>query len=266
MSIAIAVLTYNRVHLLRRCVEHVLLRTSAATQEIVIWNNGSTDGTAEYLATLTDPRIRVVNYPKNVGLNAYAMIFPQTCSDYLLELDDDVVEAPHGWDRQLMEAYDRLPGIGYLQAKLADDGHSPGADLLYRVKKDMYEVRDVNGVRILSGGPVGGGCTITSRELHDRVGGFRRNRKAFYREDEQYIRSITRLGYAAAILDDVVVVHHGGEYYSRLAPAKIEFYARREREVARKNAVKRALLAVPFVRPLNRRYRWFEPPKLPAGS
>ena len=44
-GIAIVVLTHNRVELLRKCVENVLLRTSGETREIVIWDNGSTDGT-----------------------------------------------------------------------------------------------------------------------------------------------------------------------------------------------------------------------------
>ena len=59
-QIAVVVLTHNRVHLLQQCVENVLLRTSAATREIVIWDNASTDGTADYLQSLVDPRIRVV--------------------------------------------------------------------------------------------------------------------------------------------------------------------------------------------------------------
>ena len=48
--ISIVVLTHDRVDLLRKCVENVLARTSDATREIVIWNNASTDGTAEFLA------------------------------------------------------------------------------------------------------------------------------------------------------------------------------------------------------------------------
>ena len=47
--IAVIVLTYNRAHLLERCVEDVLLRTSDATREIIIWNNASDDETKEYL-------------------------------------------------------------------------------------------------------------------------------------------------------------------------------------------------------------------------
>ena len=49
--ISLVVLTSDRVHLLRKCVDNVLMRTSDATRDIIIWDNASTDGTAEYLAT-----------------------------------------------------------------------------------------------------------------------------------------------------------------------------------------------------------------------
>ncbi len=84
-GIAIVVLTHNRVHLLRKCVENVLLRTSNATREIVIWDNASPDGTAAYLESLDDPRIRVVISETNIGQNAYARAFrlrrPRTSSN-----------------------------------------------------------------------------------------------------------------------------------------------------------------------------------------
>lgn len=267
-SIAIVAVTYNRLHLLRQCVENVLLRTSDATREIVIWNNASTDGTKEYLDSLSDPRIEVVHHPENIGVNAYSLVFPRTTSEYFLELDDDVVDAPMGWDQAMLKAFRRLPEIGFLEAKLSDDGHSTRADLFYRKQAHLYELREVNGVRILTGGPVGGACTITSRELHDRVGGFSRGKGAFFHEDHAYIREIKKLGYRAAMLDEVVVVHHSGPFYSEEVPEKLAYYKRRDRKRARKAAVKRALLAVPFVRPLNRRYSWFQPPppSRPAGD
>jgi GT2 family glycosyltransferase len=260
-SIAIVAVTYNRLHLLRQCVENVLQRASDAAREIVVWNNASTDGTTEYLSSLRDPRITVVNHAKNIGVNAYSLVFPTTRADYLIELDDDVVDAPAGWDRSLLEAYKRLPDVGFLEAKLSDDGHSTRADLLYRKQAARYQVEVVNGVRILAGGPVGGACTITSRELHDRVGGFKRGKGAFFHEDMEYIHAIRKLGYRAAILDEVVVAHHQGPYYSEDVPEKLAYYRRRDRRRAVKAKAKRALLAVPFVAPLNRRYGWFQPPE-----
>src|SRR5690242_19553028 len=98
VSISLAVVTHNRVDLLRQCVENVVLRTSAATREILIWDNASTDGTREYLGTLGDPRIWVVQHDCNIAMNARARAFALLSSDYLVELDDDVVDAPPNWD------------------------------------------------------------------------------------------------------------------------------------------------------------------------
>jgi rhamnopyranosyl-N-acetylglucosaminyl-diphospho-decaprenol beta-1,3/1,4-galactofuranosyltransferase len=263
--ISIVVLTYNRLHLLRQCVEQALLRTSQDTQEILIWNNASTDGTREYLDSLVDPRFRVIHHDENVGQNAYAMALPLTTQPYFIEMDDDIVDAPVDWDRAMLTAFDALPTIGFLQAKLADDGHSPGADLFYRLKNDLYRLEQINGVSLLTGGPVGGGCTISSRELYDRVGGFRQDKKhVFWHEDAAYIEDIAKLGYGKAILDSVVVVHHGGAHYSEITPEKRAYYDAQRRLDARKAAAKQLLYRIPLVAPLNSRFRWFEPPNRAA--
>ena len=52
-------------------------------------------------------------------------------------------------------------------------------------------------MRLLEG-PAGGGCAMTSRELNDRVGGFRQHAKeVFWQEDAAYIEDIKRLGLRA---------------------------------------------------------------------
>jgi hypothetical protein len=83
----------------------------------------------------------------------------------------------------------------------------------------------------------------------------------FWYEDQAYIEDIRKLGYETAVLDGVEVFHAGGPYYAEIVPSKLEFWAHRNRAAARKNAVKRALLALPFVAGLNERHGWFEPPK-----
>jgi GT2 family glycosyltransferase len=262
--IAMVVLTYNRLHLLKKCVENVLLRTSNLTTTIVIWNNASTDGTSEYLASLDHPRIRVVDHDANIGQSAYARAFRETTEPYMLELDDDMIDAPQDWDRMMLEAYQALPKVGFLQARLADDGFSPGSDLFYRINKDQYELKEVPGTRykIWQGGPVGGGCTITDRELHDRVGGFVENTKlVFFYEDQEYVHAIRKLGLETAVLDDVEVFHAGGEHYAETVPEKYVFWNHRDRRKRRKDTVKRVLLAIPFVAPLNARRGWFQPPE-----
>jgi GT2 family glycosyltransferase len=259
MSIAIVVLTHNRLNLLTQCVENVLARTSPATQEIVIWNNASTDGTTEYLETLTDPRIAVVHHPQNVGQNAYADAFRLTKAPYMIEVDDDIIDAPEHWDAQLLDAFTRLPDVGYLAANLVDNPHDDTARAMYGRNARLYEIVEENGVRLKAGGPVGGGCTMTSRELNEQVGGFPQNPKStFFLEAAAYIRAIKPLGYRAAYLEDVKVLHAGGSYYAEIPEGKRDFWLAYHRRVTRKNAVKRMLLRVPFVRPLNDRYRFFQ--------
>ncbi len=260
--IAVVVLTHNRLHLLPRCVEDVLLRTSPATTEIVIWDNASDDGTSEYLAGLVDQRIRVVRSEENLGTSAYANAVKLTSAPYIVEVDDDVIEAPPEWDRTLLEAFRVIPGIGHLAADLKEDPNDSAYCYLKYVKetRDVFTRKTVEGRQILEG-PTPGGCAMTSREIYDHVGGFRRNKKlVFWHETEAYVRDVRKLGYRTAIFEDLKVWHAGSPYYSRPTPAKMAFYKHHQRAVARKDFVKRVILGVPFAAALNRRYRWFDPP------
>jgi GT2 family glycosyltransferase len=259
-TVAVVVLTHNRVHLLQKCVENVLAKASPATTEIVIWNNGSTDGTQAYLDSLDDPRLNVVHSVENVGQNGYARGFALTKADYLVELDDDVVDAPQHWDVTLREAYERLPEIGFLAADIQDDPHDLAAHYRYRVRPHEYAPLEVNGVALLAG-PAGGACAMTARSLYDRVGGFRQSRKGvFWQEEPAYIEDIRALGFGAAVLRDLRVHHTGGAYYGATSPEKTAFWASYWRMRARRERAKRILVRVPGVRRLNSRYGWFVAP------
>ncbi len=260
--IAVIVLTHNRAHLLERCVEDVLWRVSEKTQEIIIWDNASDDGTREYLEGVHGPRIQVIRHSENIGTNAYAPAVKLTKAPYIVELDDDVIEAPHGWDAILLDAFLKIPQIGYLVADLKEDPNDSAYRYLKYAKEErkVFTRKEVNGVTILEG-PTGGGCSMTSREIYDRVGGFRQHRKlVFWHEAASYVRDVRKLGYRTAILEDLKVWHAGSPFYSTTSPAKLAFHAHRRRAEARKNFAKRVILSIPFVAAMNERHRWFSPP------
>lgn len=260
-TIAVVVLTCNRRQLLEQCVENVLLKTSPLTTEIVIWDNASADDTAAYLASLADERVRVVRHERNIGQNAYARAFRLTTAPYMIEVDDDIIEAPPEWDAALLDAFRRLPQIGFLAANLVDNPHDTTAQVMYHRNAHLYSFEDVGGIR-LKLGPVGGGCSLTSRELYDRVGGFRESKKhVFWLEDAAYIADIEKLGYRAAYLDDLRVLHAGGPYYAPTSLEKQRFWRQFWRRVERRQAVKRVLYRLPRFDRLNARFRWFEPPE-----
>jgi GT2 family glycosyltransferase len=267
MSIAVIVLTQNRLHLVRQCVENVLARTSAATRELLIWDNASTDGTGAYLDSVVDPRLKVVHSPRNIGQNAYAEAVKLTSAEYLIELDDDVTGAPADWDATLLDAYRRLPQIGFLAADLEDDPNDVASHIRHHVRPHEYVPVERNGVWLLNG-PAGGGCAMTSRAVNDLVGGFPQQKgKTFFLEDAAYIHLIEREGYEAAVLRDLRVHHTGGPYYAGSTPEKDRYWAKFDRDRRRRDRVKRLLVAVPFMRALNRRRGWFvEPPAAPPSA
>jgi GT2 family glycosyltransferase len=259
-GVAVVVLTHNRAELLQKCVDNVLRRTSPATREIVIWNNASTDATARYLDSLQDERIRVVHSEENIGQNAYAEAFRLTRAPYLIELDDDVVDAPAGWDATLRDAFRQLPNIGFLAADLEDDPNDEASRVRHHVRPHEYTEVEENGVRLLRG-PAGGGCAITSRELNESVGGFRQDKKrVFWLEDEAYIGDISRLGFESAVLADLRVRHTGGPYYTVAPREKEQYWEAFWRRRARRAAIKKFICRLPLVPRLNARFQWFVPP------
>ena len=261
MSISVIVLTYNRVHLLQQCVEKVLSQLSDKTSEILIWDNGSEDGTRRYLDSLEISRLSVVHSETNLGLNAYDPAIHRTTGDYIIGLDEDVIAAPAEWDRHLMEAFCELPTVGFLATNLVNNPNDVTSQIMYGKHAPLYRIEERGGVRVKTGGPVGGWCALTSRELYSSLGGIgRRRHLAYWHWDEAYIKKIQRVGFEAAILENVAVVHAGGEYYSAIASEKQDFWTWRERRTARRRFVKRALLRVPGVGALNAKFRWFEPP------
>jgi GT2 family glycosyltransferase len=259
--IAVAVLTHNRAHLLRQCVENVLLRTSPATSEVIIWDNASTDETERLLAAIDDPRFRVIHHPENICQNGFPRAFALASADYLVTLGDDIIDAPEHWDQTLLDAFRRLPTIGFLAADFVDDEYDEAAHLRYRVRPHMYEPIEINGINLFRG-PTGSGCAITSREIYDLVGGFRENPTGkFWLEDAAYIEDIAKHGYQNAILADLKVRHAGGPHYTTPSARKLELVEANLRREVRKNTIKRILLRVPFVRSLNESRGWFKPPE-----
>jgi GT2 family glycosyltransferase len=258
--ISIAVVTHDRLELLGRCVDNVLSRTSHLTREIIIWDNASTDGTTEYLDGLADERVEVVHHPENIAMNARARALALAKNEYLIEMDDDVVDAPMNWDETLLDAYLKLEDFGRLAPFLEyDPEDSASLYLRYmREERGAYPLRIINGTRIFEGTP-GGACTMIAREIYDRVGGYDEHRRyPYWRPEVPFERRMQKLGFRSGFLADLEIRHAGGHTAASKPKIDYYFYALKRRQ--RRNQLKRMLLALPLVPALNDHFRWFEPP------
>jgi glycosyltransferase involved in cell wall biosynthesis len=65
-DISVVLATHNRAALLPRAIASVLAQDGVEF-ELIIVDDASTDGTRDYLATLADPRVRIVTVQSNLG-------------------------------------------------------------------------------------------------------------------------------------------------------------------------------------------------------
>src|SRR5881296_3083907 len=65
-EVSVVVVNLNRRELLARCLDSLRAQTFSEF-EVVVVDNGSTDGSVEFLSSLNEPRPRVVSLPSNKG-------------------------------------------------------------------------------------------------------------------------------------------------------------------------------------------------------
>lgn len=88
-TISVVLTTYNRGHLLPRAVASVINSTYPAF-DLIIVDDASDDGTAEYARQLTDPRVRYLRLSENGGvLRARNRGLDACTGEYVTTLDDD---------------------------------------------------------------------------------------------------------------------------------------------------------------------------------
>ena len=99
MKISVIIPTYNRKHTLNRAIHSVLSQTFQP-REIIVVDDGSTDGTKEWLAKMY-PAIRYV-HQSNSGVSAARNVGIKTAQgDWLAFLDSDDEWLPQKLERQV---------------------------------------------------------------------------------------------------------------------------------------------------------------------
>jgi glycosyltransferase involved in cell wall biosynthesis len=111
-SVLLLFTTFNRLEYTRLSLPR-LLEDSTERFELIIWDNGSTDGTADFLRGIRDSRIReLVLRPTNEG-QAVALntVWSQTDAVLCGKVDNDCLMTP-GWTRVLAAAHRDVPELG----------------------------------------------------------------------------------------------------------------------------------------------------------
>jgi len=126
-KVSALVISYNRKALLRRALEALERSEARDTIEIVVVDNGSTDGSQQIESDF--PRARFIRIPRNFGLTkALNLGVRGSEAEYLFLLHEDTEVFPDT-TRLLAALLDSQPDAGAVCPLLVDDGDRPAPQL-----------------------------------------------------------------------------------------------------------------------------------------
>jgi GT2 family glycosyltransferase len=191
--------TWNRVNLTRLCLER-LLSTNLSNTIIHIVDNGSTDGTREYLSHLSkiNDKTKVVFFNKNYGVSVAANYgWSLADSDYYLKIDNDVEILDSNWLNNLINFSEHNKEIGMI-----------GYRLLGRHKITPIYLSSGDVFHEFTG--CGGGVVLISRNIHNQCGFWTEDYGCYGFEDLDYSNRVQIIGYKTGYHSNENAVRHLG--------------------------------------------------------
>ena len=228
-SVWVLVLTLNQSESTLRALESLQSELTPAVR-VLVWDNGSTDGTAEAVRERF-PEVTVHRSPDNLGVaggrNAAARLAIRSGSPtHLLFLDNDMVVTP-GFVDELLQPFDTVPDLAQTQAKLRfidrpdhlnDGGGFKVTYWLARTEPVGFgEVDRGQRDQVRPCLPCGG-ATLVRADVFEELGGFDETFNPFGPEDLDFSLRVRQAGYRALYIPSALAYHavtttfEGGRY------------------------------------------------------
>jgi GT2 family glycosyltransferase len=197
--VIISILTFNKLELTKKCLESVF-KTSNVEYKVVVSDNGSTDGTIEYLSSLKN--IQVILNNENVGFsNGHNQVMKMYDKSDIVLMNNDL-EVPPEWLYILKKELTENDYAAVSPAIQTPNGLNVGAVLDKRAKG-----RSLINDFVTEPNWVTGSCFYISRKTINRVGLLDFN-YIFYYEDVDYCFRIKQMGMKFKCIPEVVIKHH----------------------------------------------------------
>lgn len=214
-SVSFIMLSWNRREFVKKLFESFYSKKSDNIDyEFWIVDNGSKDGTVELLKDLEqkDANLKIKYNKKNNGLKSYKKLFYKCTGDYIITIDDDILDFPENFPLNLVHAIDTAVDFGYIALDVFQDEYTNGA----KPEATKYIDMDYDGFT-LQKGPVGGWCSILRKSDFNKFKiKFFFERMTMKNGDDKILNSlVSYLGLKRGILKDVKCLHACGPYYSK---------------------------------------------------
>ena len=219
---SVIVVTYDNLPFLRLCLESVLTAAVSRSFELVVVDNGCTDGTHEYLDQLQarNPQVRHVDAHANLGFPAGVNLgVRHSGGDTLVFLNDDTIVGPSWLDLLCQKLSD--PSIGMVAPMT---NHPDGGCRETRPYANYGEFLALAASRAEGGHGcevpfLAMFCVALRREVYDAVGPLDEQYELGLFDDDDYCLRLQMLGFTLWCADSVFVHHFGQVSLGKLAPS-----------------------------------------------
>jgi GT2 family glycosyltransferase len=226
--VSILVVTYGNLGLTRLCLASLQRSAGAVPFEIIVVDNASPDGSAEWLQAVAATGLLPLTVELNRDNRGFAAANNQAAArargDVLVLLNNDCVVLP-GWLETLVGHLDRDPRIGIIGPVTNSGGnaeaqlgtHYRHLDGMRRFADDYTrahagEVVDVPMLALF--------CAAIPRARFAAVGGLDEQYGLGLFEDDDLAMALSQRGLRVALARDVFVHHYGGAAFGKLAPSR----------------------------------------------
>jgi GT2 family glycosyltransferase/glycosyltransferase involved in cell wall biosynthesis len=209
VKVSILVLTWNRARMLDQCLATIANNIyNSESYELIVGDNGSAVDTQEVLAKYKIHKL--IRRETNEGLELYKELYAVAEGDLIIEIDDDVIELPLHFDRDMERYFEAFPEYGLLGLDVIQNEHTNGA------KPDgRYYGRDFRNDLEIEQGPVIGCCMAIRRSLFNSFGGFSGETLSLARSQDWVLADrVKKLGMHTGIMRGIKCHHARGPYYA----------------------------------------------------
>jgi len=251
MDFSIIIVNYNTKDLLKRCLQSVIsdwllviqvqlstARNQLPTAEVIVIDNGSTDGSEKYLRSqISNLKTKIKNLKLQVLLNKTNLGFAkavnqgikQAKGEAIFLLNPDAVVKPESLKKLLefeKKVSPAIVGVRMLNSDGSIQGSVFNLPTLRRVieefwlgKKGAFSKYAPSGDKPIEVEAVSGGAMLISKEVIEKIGLFD-ERYFMYFEDLDYCRRARKAGFKIWYLPTVEIIHEHGASGRNLADEK----------------------------------------------
>lgn len=174
--LSLMMVTFNRLDLTKQTLDN-LFKTTTGDYNLIIIDNGSEDGTREYLSKLSCPlnvKLTTHLFDKNRGIargrNKGLQLADSLNTEWYATIDNDIL-CPHGWNEDCINILKNNKNFGMMGVNMEDSSYP-------LVTKGGYTFQEKPR------GNLGTACIVFHKSLHRLLGFFNTEYNKLYGEED----------------------------------------------------------------------------------